>query len=233
MDQIKNGSIENSNDTVYSEGKQGVRLSAIDRNKSEKFSCTNGYVVASVMASQLGTTVDTATTDNKFVVRDVEYLTVGSNATEVTLSKTPIADSVKYIYKANKDNTQGEKFGVGTAASSDKFAISGNKITLPTDKFTENDVVIVVFDREVTSGKQIINSGDNYTGECYLVIDVLAEDPCSGVMYLAQHIMPKAKISGNFSISVGDNPAEHPMEAESMLDPCSLNKELSRWVIVE
>ena len=234
MDQIKNGTIANSNDTVYAEGKQGVRLGAFDRNKAANFTASNGYVIASALATQLGSEVEVAGNDNKFIVHEVEYVkTTQESATTVTLKNTPVTGSVKFIYEAQGDLTQGTKYGVATQASETAFAISGSTITLPTKTWSVGDTFIVCYEREVTVGKQIINSGDKYSGDVYLVIDMLAEDPCSGVSYLVQLIMPKAKVSGNFSIDIGDTPAEHPIEAESMLDVCSTEKELYRIVIAE
>lgn len=230
MDEIKNGTFEHSGDTIYAEGNRGVKLSAFDRNKAVKFTCTNGYVVASALASQLGTEVETASDDNKFVVKAVEYLTT-TDGTTVTLNNTPVTGSVKYIYKANTDNTQGQGYSVGATSGADAFSITGSKITLPTGAFNAGDVVIATYDREVSVGKQIDNVADKSVDDVYFVVDMLGHDPCTDETFLVQAIMPKAHMSGTFSLEIGENPAEHNLEVDSLLDPCSTDKKLYRIVI--
>lgn len=51
LDQIKDGSLENTSDSVEMTGKQGALLSVLERNKATTFSCNNAYFVSGALAA--------------------------------------------------------------------------------------------------------------------------------------------------------------------------------------
>lgn len=242
FDQIKSGELKSENDTVYAEGRQGVQLAAFDRNKTAGFSCENGYVVASAIAKQLGTDVVTATAQDKLTIQNVDKFTVvmdgatlkikggasSTAATTGTLSATPVTGSFPFLYRIGSDNSVIGKYVLDdTAASATEFIFTGTTLTPPTDStLEEGDVLMAIYDSEVSVGKKLVNSGDKFTAAVKLVINLVAQDPCTSEKYLMQVIMPNAKISGAFTLSAGDNPAVHNFEASALLDVCSAEKEL-------
>ena len=236
LDQLKDGNIENGSETVYGTGKAGVRLSSLDRNKSAKATLNNGYVVASAFAAQMGATIDEASAENKFAVPDVAFIEV-TDVTKVTLPDAVVgtlAAEFPYIYKAQGDKTQGDKFAIAAAASATEFKYTAGtkEITLPTDKFAIGDIVIVPYNREVTLGKRMINKADKFSKTSRVVIDCTCRDVCdNSKVYHGVFVFPKAKIDGNFSMAFGNEPMAHSIAIEALQDICSINKELYTFYI--
>lgn len=231
LDQLKDGNLENGSNTIYSTGKQGMKLSGYDREKSAKFTCNNGYVVASAISAQTGGNIENASTTNKLAVPHLQYIKV-TDTTKVVLEYTPIGvtgKEISYIYKANADNTQGEKFPIAATASAVEFSLdpATKTITLPTDIFEIGDIVIVAYRREASIGKKIINSGDKFAKSGRVVIDCTAHDVCdNNLKYHAIFEMGNAKVDGNFSFSFGNEPVAHAVSIEALLDVCSVDRSL-------
>lgn len=236
FDEIKDGTLENGSETVYGTGAGGVKLSAFDRNKTSKFSCNNGYVVASSIAAQIGSEIKTASIDNKFAVPHLEYIEV-TDTTKITLEFTPTGitgKEIPFIYKANSDKTQGEKFAIGVTASETEFKLNPEtkEITLPTNKFSVGDTVIISYERETTLGKKMTNSGNKFSKTARIVIDAIGCDVCDqNIKYHIIFVYDNAKIDGNFSMSFGDEPMIHAFSCEAIQDICSKDKSLWTWYI--
>jgi len=234
FDQIKDGNIENTEDKQYVTGVGGVNLAALKRNKAAKVSFNNAYLVMSAMAVQTGSAVEVASVENKFTVPMIDLKVVDS-VTTAALSATPIASSLKYIYKANKDGTQGEKYTLAaTTASATEFTLTGTAITLPTGIFAAGDRFIASYSTEKTVGKKISNNANVVSEDVYLIVEAICRDACNtNIMYYTKIVFSNASVDGNFNINVGDSPEPHAFSAESMLDPCSSSGSLWDWYIVE
>jgi len=236
LDQLKDGSIENGSETVYGTGKAGVRLSALNRNKSAKATVNNGYVVASAFAAQVGATIEDASAENKIAVPDVAFITL-TDATKATLpyaASGTVGAEFPYIYKAREDKTQGEKYAIAAAASATEFKYTAGtkEITLPTGVFQVGDVVIVPYNREVTVGKKITNKADQFSKTARVVIDCTCRDICDmSKVYHGVFVFPKANLDGNFSMAFGSEPMAHSIAIEALQDVCSVNKELYSFYI--
>jgi len=236
LDEIKEGNIENGSETVYGTGKAGVKLSALDRSKTSKFSCTNGYVVASAMAAQTGSKIEEASEDNKFAVPHLEYK-VTQDGTTIVLDETPVGEvgkEIPFIYKANADKTQGEKYAIGSVASATEFSLAPDTktITLPTDVFKKGDIVIVPYNRETSVAKKMINSGGNFAKNAKIVIDATGCDVCDqNIKYHVIFVYNNAKVDGNFSMSFGNEPMVHNVAAEALQDICSVDNDLWTFYI--
>jgi len=304
FDQIKSGELTSDAEVVYAEGRQGVQLAAFDRNKTAGFTCENGYVLASAIATQLGSNLEVASNDDKLTIQIQDFFEqangtttiklVGGSATAgqtADLSAPPATeDTLKYIYKIGNDNSIVKKLDVvevetvtsmptasenyvgkyvylntgddaglylgkdNGASAETRYTFDGPiEITETTEMFgidytiegsgteevitgatltaflvaaTKDTSYLAVYDTKVAVGKKIVNRGDRFAGNVKLVINFVAQDPCSGSKYLMQAIMPNAKVSGSFSLSAGDDPAVQNFEATAMLDVCSIDKEL-------
>lgn len=239
FDEIKNGTITNAGEKVYGTGAGGARLSALNRNKTSGFSCTNGFVVASAIAAQTGSDIVVASTGSKIKTPTHEIIDVAAGATTVVLSEIPVGVTgaeIKFIYKLQKDNTQGEKYAIAAMASATEFSLvpATKTITLPTDSFTEAGRLIVFYDYEASVGKKLMNKGDTFAKDCKLVLDILCRDVCdNSTVYHTKFVYPSASIDNNFEITVGDEPAVHNFAAEAMQNICSSDKEYWSWYIVE
>lgn len=223
FDQMKSAELSGDNETVYAEGKQGTTLASLKKKKSAKFSAENGFVVASALATQLGSDVEDASSTSKIRVQRQEYIELASGTT-LTLTDTPVEGSVKYIYLLNADMTKNKTLTLTT-----DFTVSDKTVTLK--ETPETGTYLVIYDTDVSVAKRIINDGEKFSESVKLVINMLGEDPCTKEDFLVQTTIPVADLSGSFSLSVGDNPAVQKIEATAMLNVCSTNKELFSIVI--
>lgn len=126
FDQIKSGELTSDAEVVYAEGRQGVQLAAFDRNKTAGFTCENGYVLASAIATQLGSDVITATDTAKLTIQVQDYFVNAKNTTTIKrtdgtasasqaypFSATPDLGTVKFVYQIGGDNSIVKKYDVG------------------------------------------------------------------------------------------------------------------------
>lgn len=237
FDQIKSGELTSENETVYAEGRQGVQLAAFDRNKTAGFSCENGYVVASALASQLGSDVVVASASKKLTIQVMDKFSVvggqvaridptPADGEETFLSADPKDTTKVKGFMIGSDNTKIATYDLAVSGTAGKYLFAAPEVDESLEAYADNYTLLVVYDTEVTTGKQIINSGDKFNSNVKLVINFVAQEPCGGKKYLMQCIMPNAKASATFNLSAGDDPAVHNFEATALLDICSVNKEL-------
>lgn len=234
LDQIKDATLENGMETTYSTGRLGVRLSALDKNKTAKVSGTNGYIVGGLLAQQIGSAPEVARDVASIVTPACDIIEIKEpDAVKTTFTATGIpGNEVRFIYRAQKDMTQGEKFAQAAEASESEFSYdpATKEITLPTGVFKAGEKVIVFYDY-LAKGKKFTNSGDNFPKTCKMVFDLTIQDVCdNGTLYYAKLVMPNAKIDGNFSWTIGNDPAVGSFTFESLLDICSATKEL--WYLI-
>lgn len=238
LDQLKDGSLECAHDTVWMTGRQGVQLAGFDRNKTSTFSCNNAYVVTGALAAQIGSEVVEASEGDALVVPDYfERITVSSNT--ATLEFTPVGTTgaeVPFVWRVNSDGSQGEKLEAAVSATTGKFKVDAKSktLTFADGDFEDGAEIYVLYDYEVVSGRKIINSGEKFSTTCRLIIDLVLRDSCdTSIRYHGKLVFPNAKIDGNFSISIGDEPAVHAFSAQAMVDFCSKDKTLWDLYVVE
>lgn len=234
MEDVKDGSLANTEESSQIIGAAGVILSELKKNKAAVFSCNNAYLVFSAVAAQTGTKIINADATNFFEVPQYDIKEVTSN-TEATLSKTPVAGTLKYIYKANSDGSRGTMYELGTEASATEFVLTGDEITLPTGAFSKEDKdrFIAVYRKKETVSKKVSNLSETSSMTCRNIAEVLCRDTCdNNKVYITAIEMPNASVEGNFNIDVADTPAAHAFSAKTLTDSCSVDKELWNWYIM-
>ena len=85
------------------------------------------------------------------------------------------------------------------------------------------------YDIEVTDAKKISNDEDKFSATGMLVADCFAKDICTDKSYYAKIIYPKAKASGNFELSFGNDPSVQNMEFEALSGGCGSNATKRLW----
>ena len=211
-------------------GKNGVRIGSADRNKAARITATNGSIVDGVMAMQVGDTVHvgTVTVPNHFVSL------VTANGSSVTVDLIPHGTAgaeIPYIYKRNADGTIGQSYAINASASATTFSYntSTHAITLPTGAFSAGDTVYMFYDIEVANAKKITNQEDKFSATGQLIADIFAKDICTEKSYYGKIIFPKAKASGNFTLSFGDDPSVQDMEFEALSGGCTSGSTKILW----
>lgn len=239
LDQIKDGSLENTSDSVEMTGKQGALLSVLERNKAATFSCNNAYFVSGALAAQTGSDVVDATDGEPLVVPDFVRLKM-TTATTCVLPNTPVGAEgaeVAAVWKVNSDGSQGQKFEViADTPETGKFTCEADTKTLTffEGDLTASDEIYVDYKYEVTEGRLISNVSDNFGKTVRLLCDVLFRDKCdNSKLYHGKLEMPVAKCEGNFTLEVGDEPGVHAFSARTLANVCSTDNTLWNMYLCE
>lgn len=239
MDEITDGTIENGSETVFGTGKAGVRLSALDRNKTSRFTANNGYLVGGAISAQTGSPMVEASQDNPLEAPAHDIINVKAGATTALLSHVPVGvegAEVRLVYKL-KNGAQGAKLTVGTEAKlGQTFTVDAeNKtLTFAAGEFVADTEIFVPYTREVTEGAKYENNTSEFSKSGRLILDLTCRDVCDNeTVYHTKFVYPNAKMDGNFSISIGDTPAVHAISAEALSNVCSTSKRLWEWYVIE
>lgn len=232
MDQIKDGTLENASDSVEMTGKQGALLSVLERNKNATFTCNNAYLVSGALAAQTGSDVVDAGEEMKLTVPDFIRIKM-TTATTCVLPNTPVGAEgaeVKYVWKVNPDGSQGQKFEVvADTPAAGKFTVEAETKTLTffAGDLTADDEIYVDYQYEVSEGRLISNVSDKFGKTVYLMVDVQFRDKCdNSIIYHGKLEMPVAKVEGNFTLEVGDEPGVHAFSARTLANVCSSDNTL-------
>ncbi|MCL2020439.1 MAG: hypothetical protein FWG70_11905 [Oscillospiraceae bacterium] len=234
FDEIKNGSIEGAAEVRWSTGRKGRRLFAVKNNKTCTVTLNNGFIVGGALALSIGDFSPTADFNAaSILIPAFERIEVGESET-IKISHKAVGvcgNEIGFIYKANKDGSQGEPYTQNSAASSSSFAYDGEtEITLPTDEFNRGDIVIVFYEY-LTKGVKYSNKSNSYSGSCKLILDVLAEDVCTGAVRHSKLVMPKVLVNDKFNFSFGDDMSVQSFSAEARASVCEgRDSEYFYWI---
>ncbi len=231
------GTLTNGEDTVFGTGSNGGRISSMKKNKTSSYTFTNGYISLNQMATQSGTAVEIH--ESKTLEAEaVELLEVEEDGESVTLPRdaTGVAGAeILSLYKAQADNTQGERFKQGTAASATEFAYAPatKKITLPTSKFSKGDRVLLRYNY-LTKGKRVSNPQDSFSLDGRAILEGTVCAPCDQeTLYVARFVIPYSTSSGAYAIGFGGDQVTHPFTCESVPNPCDKRADLWYFIVEE
>lgn len=227
LDEPTQGSLESAMETVWAEGKGGRRLYGQDRNKTARFTCTNGYLVVSALQAQVGGSVNVLSAENTADVPVIEYVKPDASG-KLTLTYAPVAGSLTYAYVANDDLTQSE-----TKYDASAMTVSGKVVTLPAAA-DKTKTYIVIYDRTATTGTVVKNESDVYTSNAKVIITLLMHDVCDmNKKIYAKLVFPRAKIDGNFTIDISGDAVVQELAIDAQADVCSTEKEYWSLYVIE
>lgn len=206
---------------------QGNTITDIYRAKKATFGGSNSMFSLDLAASQFGATKEIADADNKIINYVAETMTIADG--KVKLSRTPVADSIKYIYIIEGGEI-GESYKVGAAATANEALVAADgTITVPT-AVTEGKVY-VEYAYESEEAVRVVNRSGEYPTAGKLVILALFRDKCTDKTILGSIICPKAKLNPE-SVDISLTPTgKHPFEYTMMKDFCSDDEELFEIVL--
>lgn len=240
VEMIKDPSIEISGTTVFADDHMGTHIMSFNRAKEAKFSASNALFNLGLAAAQYGSTKTVAASGSKITVPIYEEILVGetvgeegtaANAT-VTLSQTPVADSVFWIYKLDGKNI-GTAYSVATNVSATEFKIVGTTVTLPTTTgaFLATDTVAVWYEYEAASAVSVENGADAFAKSGRFDLEAIVHDPCSkDIQYHAHFIFPNAQLEGSSTINLTTE-GDHPFSFVAIQDYCANGQQLFSIII--
>ena len=231
MDEVQEGSINNTQEKVDITGRGGRKISSLKKNKAVTVSATNGLVVGGALAAQTGTEIEHGT----FKVRVTDILTVKSNAAASTKEAVgTVGAEIGTIYKKNENGSLGDKLTqVASTPKTGEFTYDPKTkaITFFAGDVADGAEVVAFYDVEVESAK-ISNDSEKYSKVLKMYIDVECQDNCDNV-YHGQFIIPRADFNGEFDLQMGGDPTVHAIEAESLAGGCTGSTKLWDFIVYE
>lgn len=236
VEMIKDPSIEISGTTVFADDHMGTHIMSFNRAKEAKFSASNALFNLGLAAAQYGSTKTVAASGSTITVPIYEEILVGKTDDEVnatvTLSQTPVTDSVFWIYKLDGKNI-GTAYSVATDASATEFKIVGTTVTLPTTTgaFLATDTMAVWYEYEADSAVSVENGADAFAKSGRFDLEAIVHDPCSkDIQYHAHFIFPNAQLEGSSTINLTTE-GDHPFSFVAIQDYCANGQQLFSIII--
>lgn len=215
LDEVQSATVSNTEEKINITGKGGRVLGSLKKNKAVKVTGSNGLVCGGMMAAQTGGEV---TKSENMIVRATEILTVASNST-ATLTAAPAKTESVRVYIKNNNGTLGTalKAAATETPAAGEYKLSDETITVAAD--AAGSELVCFYDRTVDTAAKVSNASDSYSKTLTVYMDCLASDPC-GDLYRVQFVFPRADFTGNFDLAIGENPAVHSFEFESVAGGC-------------
>lgn len=217
LDEIKNVSLENTEDSSDVTGKNDQALFTIKKNKAVSGSGSSGYISGNLMALQTGS--DPVAGKIKF--RQREVIKFGDSDTTVKLAEKAVgtagAEILKLIVTIDGEDVSTE-YQQAATASTDKFAYNDGTITLPTNTNSKSGSVEVVYNYE-KDGASVGNKSGTYGKTTHTFINCLGKNICDEVYFIQIEIY-RCDWNANFTFDLGGDGAEHPFEFKSLVDKC-------------
>lgn len=223
LDEIKNVSLANSEDSSDVTGKNDQALFTIKKNKAVTGSGSSGYISGNLMALQTG--ADPVSGKIKFRKREVIKFT--ESDTTVTLAETAVGTKGAEILNLlvtvveTEGNETTKQYTQATSATTSKFAYStsDSTLTLPTETNTKSGYVEVVYEYE-KDGASVGNKSGTYGKTTHTFINCLGKNTCDEI-YFVQIEIYRCDWNANFTFDLGGDAVEHPFEFKSLVDKCS------------
>ena len=227
LDELQNATISQSQESTDITGKAGRKLSTLKRNKTFTISASNGMVSTGLLAAQTGGTITSGTTKVKWT-EDLEVASAGATTTYKAVGTA--GAEIEHLYVKNADGTLGDELEQDSTAAAGKFAYdpATKKLTFHTD--VENgSTVFVVYSRNIDASQLVVD--DNIVDEkVEIFVDAICEDKCANQYHVQIHV-PKADMSAEFSLDMGDNQAIHSFEADALAGKCGVGGAFWEWTV--
>lgn len=219
--QIKSASLANTQDSVYAEGVDGVKLAVFDTNKAATLTFESGVISTGVLQTQLGKDITTVTSNTSVKIREEFTLAAGSTTT-VTLSylaSGTVGSEVLWIYKADASGEPGVGYAQAALASGTEFsyAAATGVVTLPTGGvFVAGDIVVVDYFPTLSTSEVLENNASSFsiTGDVY--VDGYFTNLATNADEYMQIFCPAGRIGGAFDFSFGDAVAVQSVTVDAL-----------------
>lgn len=246
LSQLSDATIETTSETKDITDAQGTIVKRFYRAKQGTLSANNAMLNLSILGAQAGSGKQLATDDNIITMPAVKvFAKPGADNKPVTLPGGDIVEGSVIVTRVANNGTLAQdimldgtvaakKYTVSpTTAGADTFMITGNSLTLPTDK--DATQFEVVYKRRVKSGVAIANKADVFPGTVHLILKALAIDPCEASKLRGIYIdIPSFQISPDVNIQIGGTDSQQlPYNGSLQVDYCSADKALYRIYAAE
>lgn len=175
LSQLSDATISITGESVDVTDARGNRVARIFQSKSGEFTATNAFISEPLMASKAGRDPELATSASPITMPRIQIVKAGETAVLTGFDKDKHHLSV--VGADNTYSVSNTTYTLGTTASATEYSIDASKkFTPPTNE--DDELYILKYDRDVTSGVKIVNSADDMPSSGKLLLRVLVLDPC-------------------------------------------------------
>lgn len=197
LSQLADATIEITAESKDATDAQGTLIKRFYTGKQGTFTANNAIIDFNILAASAGSAKETASTGSAIKMPGVKTVPVGTTTTTLT---DVVEGSVRVIGVA-ANGTMTKTYTKDTTADTDKFSITSEELTLPTDSTVSK--FVIKYDRNVESGIRIVNRADEFPKTIKLTLKVLAVDPCStDTVRSALIVLPSFQVSPETSLSL-------------------------------
>ena len=220
LDEIKNVSLANSEDSSDVTGKNNQALFTIKKNKAVTGSGSSGYISGNLMSLQTGADA----IEGKIKFRKREVIKFADNVDSVVLAETAVGTKgaeIRSLLVTLDGESTSTKYEQATTAGANKFAYStaDKTVTLPTATNGKAGEVEIVYDYE-KDGASVGNKSGTYGKTTHTFINCLGKNTCDEI-YFVQIEIYRCDWDSNFTFDIGGDGVEHPFNFKSLVDKCS------------
>lgn len=213
INQIQNPSLNCASESADAVDAMGTPIATFYRAKSAEFSAENALFDMNLMATQLGTTKNVASSTNKITKPALETFEVTSGGT-YQLKHTPKV-APKEIYALNGDSTFGQKYTKSTDVSQSTFGYANGTITTPRN-LPVGTQMFVMYEYDSESAVEVVNNATQFPVGCKFVMEILGCDVCNQTdLIKAYLIFPNFKLSPDFDWTIATD-SSHPFSGKAM-----------------
>lgn len=197
LTQLADATVEITSESKEARDKDGTLIKKFYTGKSGTFTANNALIDFNIMAAGTGSPKEEATTSAPIVMPCIRSVKKGTTEATITGLK---ADTVKVV-GLNASGSKIATYAKDTAAGATAFAVSGEKITLPTD--TAATEFLIDCERSVTSGVKVQNRADKFPKTIALTLQCFAIEPCTpGTVRLMYLRIPSFQVSPDTSLAL-------------------------------
>ena len=235
VNQISDPSLTMSADETQAVDAIGVEIMSFERAKNAEFSAANALFDLGLLAAQSGTQKKIANGETKIISPRVEEIEVTEGMSEVILKEIPVGtakNEIPFIYALKGDNTLGEAYAMGVAATATTFTLNAatKTLTIPTGLAAKTRLFIM-YDYETEEAVEVTATAKDFPSAGKFVLEVLGADVCNpSKVYHAYLIFPQSKLLSNFDLTLNTE-MTHPFTLKAMQQYCDYEKKLFRIVI--
>lgn len=210
--ELQDMSIANSQDDTYALGKNEAKLAAFSKNKGMKLTGTSGQFEQFLIGLQTGSGVTIGENDYEMT----EVLTVAENAIKVKYNTKAILNIDVMTANGNVDTTKILELAEAVTEGKYTFTPATGAIAFFVDELADGTKVRVSYKTVASGSARITNDLKTFSKVVSIVGNTVVLDGCDNTEYLAQLVIPKAKVSGTFNIDLSGEPAVQSFEIECM-----------------
>lgn len=233
VNQITNPSLNVTSETVDAVDALGSPIMTFNRGKQAEFSAESSLFDLGLLAVQSGTELDVSSASNKYNAPWFDEIKVATKGS-LTLTRTPAAGTLKYVWLMNGDGSLSTKYVVGNDVT-----LTGKVLSFTTEDAAPVGARFFVpyeFEASDAAGNgatRVTGDAVNFPKAGKFILEVLGADVCDpSTLYNAFIIFPNARMLSDFDISFATD-STHPFSMRANQDYCDPDKILFRVVIPE